>query len=239
MELWCLPRTMYSAETVPVVSYDTTTVLVKEISVEMGEDKAVNLDNNQDLPASCQTGGACTDELDLYVFKEHFSRCPLYAVRQNHMNRTTVQIQGVQRKALVSQDHKMLLIPSEKQQMVAENCHLTAIRGAQYPWIKIARASESRLELQKNKLTASQLDLELETRVTDEYLMWSFEGQLRDRVKDMSSQLCALTQHDIEHRELSPFQSHSIIKRRGQLIVELQFTPVTTEAVLGERRKEK
>ena len=152
------------------------------------------------------------------------------------MNRTTVQVKGVQREALITHEHKMLLIPSEKQQMVAENCHLTAIRGAQYTWIKIARASESRLELQKNKLTASQLDLELETRVTDEYLMWSFEGQLRDRVKDMSFN--ALTQHD-KHRELSPFQSHSIIKRRGQLIVELQFTPVTTEAVLGERRKEK
>ena len=47
-----------------VIQYDTTTVLVKEISVEMGEDKAVNLDNNQELPSSCQAGGAFTDGLD-------------------------------------------------------------------------------------------------------------------------------------------------------------------------------
>ena len=40
----------------------------------------------------------------------------------------------------------------------------------QYPRIKIAKASESRLEIQKNRLTASQLDLELEIRMTDEYL---------------------------------------------------------------------
>ena len=47
-----------------VISYDTTTVLLKEISVEIGEDKAVNLDNNQELPSSCQAGGAFTDGLD-------------------------------------------------------------------------------------------------------------------------------------------------------------------------------
>ena len=47
-----------------VIQYDTTTVLVKEISLEMGEDKAVNLDNNQELPSSCQAGGAFTDGLD-------------------------------------------------------------------------------------------------------------------------------------------------------------------------------
>ena len=49
------------------------------------------------------------------------------------MNRTTVQVQGVQKEALVSHEHKMLLIPSEKQQMVTESCHLTAVRGTQYP----------------------------------------------------------------------------------------------------------
>ena len=76
----------------------------------------------------------------------------------------------------------------------------------------------------------------METRVTDEYLMYSFESQLRDRVKDMSFN--ALTQHD-KHRELSPFQSHSIIKKSSELIVEVQCTLVTTEAVLGERREEK
>ena len=137
-----------------VISYDTTTVLLKEISVEIGEDKAVNLDNNQELPSSCQTGGACTDRLDSYVFKEHVSRCPLYSVRQAYMNRTTVQVQGVQREALVSHEHKMLLLPSEKHQMMTKNCQLTAIRGTKYPRIKIARASKSRLEIEKNKQTA-------------------------------------------------------------------------------------
>ena len=116
-----------------VISYDTTTVLVKEISVEMGEDKAVNSDNNQELPSSCQMRQPCTDGLDSYVFKEQMSRCPLYRVRQAYMNRTTVQVQGVQKEALVLHEHKVLLIPSEKQQMVSESCHSTAVRGTQYP----------------------------------------------------------------------------------------------------------
>ena len=51
--------------------------------------------------------------------------------------------------------------------------------------------------------------------------------------------MCALTQHDIQHLELSPFQSHSIIKKRGEIIVELQCQPVTIQAVLGERREDK
>lgn len=51
--------------------------------------------------------------------------------------------------------------------------------------------------------------------------------------------MCALTHYDIEHREISPFQPSLIIKKRGELIVELQCTPVMTEAVLGERREEK
>ena len=51
--------------------------------------------------------------------------------------------------------------------------------------------------------------------------------------------MCALTQHDIEHRELSPFQSHSIIKKRGEIIVELQCQLVTVQAVLGARREDK
>ena len=107
------------------------------------------------------------------------------------------------------------------------------------PKIKITRASESRLEVESNKLTACQLDLELETWVTDEYIMHQFESQIRDQLTDMSSQMWALTQHAIEHRELSPFQSHSIIKRRGEIIVELQCQLVTIQAVLGERREDK
>ena len=94
-----------------VISYDTTTVLVKEISVEMGEDKAVNSDNNQELPSSCQMGRTCTDGLDSYVFKEHMSRCPLYAVRQAYMNCTTIQVQEVQREALVSHEQKCFCSP--------------------------------------------------------------------------------------------------------------------------------
>ena len=78
------------------------------------------------------------------------------------------------------------------------------------------------LEIQKNRLIASQLDLELEIRMTDEYL-------------GFSSKLCEITQH----REISPFQSHSIKKRRGKVIVELQCNPVMTEAVLGGSREEK
>ena len=222
-----------------VITYDTTIVLIKEISVEIGEDRVVNLDNNQELPTSCRMGSTCTDGLDAFVFKEHVTRCPLYAVRKLTMNTTTIQVNGVQKQALVSHEHKMLLIPSLKQQVVNTNCRLTSIRGTQYERIKIAKASESRLEIQKNRLTASQLDLELETRVTDEYLSFKMEEQIRDRVKDVSSQLCEITQHDLEHRELSPFQGHSIIKRRGELIVELQCAPVLTEAVLGEKREEK
>ena len=76
-------------------------------------------------------------------------------------------------------------------------------------------------------------------RVTDEYIVHQFEKQLRNRLTEVSSQMCALTQHDIKHRELSPFQSHSIIKRRGEIIVELQCQPVTVQSVLGERRDEK
>ena len=34
-----------------VITYDTTIVLIKEISVEIGEDRVVNLDNNEELPA--------------------------------------------------------------------------------------------------------------------------------------------------------------------------------------------
>ena len=222
-----------------VITYDTTTVLIKEIKVEIGEDKVVNLDNNQELPASCQMGSSCTDGLDAFVFKEHVTRCPLYAVRTLYMNTTTIQVDGIQKTALVSHEHKMLLIPSPKQQVVDNNCRLTAVRGTQYRRLKLAKASESRLEHQRNQVTASQLDLELETRVTDEYLSFKMEEQIRDRVKDVSSQLCEITQHDLEYRELSPFQGHSIIKRRGELIVELQCAPVMTEAVLGEKREEK
>ena len=58
----------------------------------------------------------------------------------------------------------MLLIPSDKQQMVTGSCHLTAVRGTQYPRIKIARASESRLKVESNKLTASLLDLKVNSK---------------------------------------------------------------------------
>ena len=75
--------------------------------------------------------------------------------------------------------------------------------------------------------------------MTDEYLGFKMEEQLRDQVKVVSSKLCEITQHDLKHREISPFQSHSIKKRRGKLIVELQCNPVMTEAVLGGSREEK
>ena len=87
----------------------------------------------------------------------------------------------------------------------------------QYPRIKIAKASESRLEIQKNRLTASQLDLEMEIRMTDEYLGFKMEEQLRDQVKVVSSKLCEITQHDLKHREISPFSVPQHQKKEGQV----------------------
>ena len=52
----------------------STVNLVIEISIEVGEDKAVNLDNNQELLASCQTAGSCNYGVNAFVHLLPFVR---------------------------------------------------------------------------------------------------------------------------------------------------------------------
>ena len=70
-----------------------------------------------------------------------------------------------------------------------------------------------------------QIDMDLELRQSEEYLMYRTEVLLQSRTRAMQTHLCVMGLNSLQQMERSPFHPDSLIRSRGTIIQELSCTP--------------
>ena len=221
-----------------VLSLVTAEVLIKSISIEIDIGRAKDLDSLTDLPSSCAHDIICQDGMTGYVL-EHQSSCPLYTIRTLPMTNVKVKSgKGEEQDALVSHEHKLLLVLQGQEAAHPECKPIFAVTATTFKDIKVVTESNDIASIQHmaKVIPASAVDLDLELRSSEEYIMYAFETILKEKLGGLASSLCQMNAHGLSRVELSPFHPNALLRVRGELLQELVCNPVVVEVRIGDSR---
>ena len=82
----------------------------------------------------------------------------------------------------------------------------------------------------------TQIDMDLELRLSEEYIMNRNEEMLMSRTQSMQTHLCILGLNSLQPMERSPFYKDALIRSRGHILQELQCTQCQVTVTLGYTR---
>ena len=215
-------------------------ILIKEISLEIDFQKAIDLDNHTPLPAVCSREVSCQAGSVAYVLKHPENSCPLYTIRSLKMQRIEVEISTGPAPALLSREHKLLL-PLGQQEVAHSECHpVFGIQATTYADLKVVTSEHAVASVANlaQHLPPSVVDLDLELRTSEEFLAFLFEESMKNNLKQVSSSICKMGKHGLGISELSPFHPNSLLRLRGDIIQELTCIPVIVDIRIGEKRSD-
>jgi hypothetical protein len=157
------------------------------------------------------------------------------------MYKVTIMTKQGEKTAFVNDEHKIFLI-TELEESADNSCRpLNLITGTQFTDIKILHSGNTmiqNLDSVVSRLSASSLDLTIELRSSEEYLAFNMEQRIQGRMVDVGLSLCKMARHALDGAEVSPFHPNSLLRVRGELVMELGCTPVRVEVRIGERRSD-
>ena len=223
-----------------IVSLVTAEVSFKTVSLEMKLDlqQVVDLDSHVKLPIECARNGYCVDGSTSYTIKHTLNECNLRVIRKLQMTQVRVMTKDGLQKALVSHEHKVLLLVHEPEN-AGRGCEpLYSCYQTNYQDIKVVTGANTDLAINAvgKHLAASDVDIDLEVRTSEEYLSYHFEKLIKDKLTSVGQKLCSLNQHGLIQTEISPFHKNSLLRIMGDIVQELECTPVKLQVRLGERR---
>ena len=67
----------------------------------------------------------------------------------------------------------------------------------------------------------TQINMDLELRISEEYLMYRTKELLMSRTAQMQSNLCILGLNSLQQMERSPYHPDALIRTRGHILQEL------------------
>ena len=228
-----------------IITFVTAQVIFKSIKVEydLTTNKMVDLDLHVQIDNACVNADSCTDSAGYSYAIRHASReqCNLHLVRRIPMQRVQIPTESGTKNALVSHDHKIYLPLDGSTEPVGNECApLLKVHGTNYPNLKVVlpdKHGNFPISL-GNRLLATDVDLDIEIKATDEYLAYYFEELLRTQLVKMGQRLCTMNKQGSTQVELSPFHPSSLLKVVGDVLTELQCTPVVAKIRIGEKRTE-
>ncbi len=235
--------TINGEEVSGLVDMISAEIVFKTISVESNLGKMTDLDNNEQLPPVCSLGTSCQVGTTSYVIDQPINRCPLTLIRAIEMQQIQLNGKNGIQTALVNHEHKILL-SLERKEVAPSTCKpVFGYYATEYPGLKVvvssAEISMAEISNMRQNLDPSLLNLEVEVKVVDSYLAYYLEQQITSSIQTLSSKLCSINSHSLQYSELSPFHPDSLLRIRGDIIQELQCTPVRATARIGEKRNEK
>ena len=221
-----------------IMQYASLEVLIEEVTIEIDEGSIRDLDANIKLPYACGKDESCTNGAVAYVWNNPDEWCPMYHIRTLPMERIQLTTAKGTEDALISHEHKLTLI-LRGSHVIPQDCkNLQKVYNTNYDQIKVVLTDD--LHFKAEQVTASLipsvLDLDLELRITDEYLSYKMESMIDDRARQIAHRLCNVNQHSIRTAEISPFHPNALLRISGEVITEVQCTPTTVYARIGDKR---
>ena len=210
---------------------------VKKITIELDHDgKMKDLDSLESIPAKCYNQASCTVNNVGYYFTLPEITCDYFSVRLLTGKMIQINTETGVKRAIISHEHKTLLIFTGREKIDSACVETGIVITTQYDKLKIVVEKSTITPLHQIPIQANMLDLELESKLSDEYLLFQTENLIKRQLRTVSRRLCTMGTNNLDSAEISPFHPDSLIRVRGDVIQEIKCKQVEVYARLGEVR---
>lgn len=215
----------------------SVTITMSEIDVEISSDRIIDVQSNVELSKHCVDNMKCIMGIDTYLLLEKPDHCQLAKIRSMLVKEIRLNHKGKSELYLINEEHKIILRQLDKQRN--EECDLTYFT-TDYPELMIIPETQNMInKLQGLTMHPESINLDLELRLSEEYLHYQMEVMLQSTVHEIQKHLCMLGEHSIQQLERSPFHPDALIRDRGDIIQEMQCRTVEVTSSPGYQRHDK
>ena len=158
-----------------------------ELSIQVGDQEVQKLREMTILSPSSVTEMKCIVGLHTYLITSPINKCKLRKIRTISMQPTQLIHDNILTEYLVNHDHKLILRITDTAR--DDNCDVQ-IHHTNYPELKIIIDSEA----PAIGTVQTQINMDLELRMSEEYLMFKTEELMMSRTAQMQLHLCTIAQ---------------------------------------------
>lgn len=184
------------------------------------------------LPRACNLAfeGCALEEMTLVIDLSKINLCQYVRIRSTLFEEVQGEVE-TSKLSVISDEHKMLFEIGARIEIPSE-CNIAGT---------LIRTNFERIFLYNGALgngidmiDPAEIDLELETRVTDYYLAhWAENVMMESEVK-WRNELCQLSSQRLSNDQIILHDRH-LLKMQGELISEFTCTPITVRTRSGHR----
>ena len=216
-----------------VVVYVTAEIEMIETTLLLEGEKVVDTMNSVKLPYHCVPDKGCMGGENTYVLLDTPNLCSWREIRTIKGEKVVLPHDGTNTFYWVNKEHKMII--RKAGETTIQGCPgLKTIWESEYSDLYFLINPAIKLE----QITADAVNLDLELRISEEYILFRMETQLWDKLKRLGDKLCTINSVGLRHLEKSPFHEDALIRVRGQLIQELKCKVVSVTATEGVNRNQ-
>ena len=215
----------------------TVTITMSEIDVEISPSKIIDLRSNVELEKHCIEDMKCSMGTGTFLILEKPDRCQLAKIRSLIVSQVQLTHKGKLESYLFNEKHKIMLRKIDKQR--SEECDLTYFT-TDYPELMVVPDSqENSVKLLEMSSHADSINIDLELRVSEEFLHFQMERMIQSTIHEVQKHLCTLGTHSLHQLERSPIHPNALIRVRGDIIQEMQCRTVEVTSSPGYQRDDK
>lgn len=211
-------------------------ITMRETTVQVSKKGIMDTQSNIALEQKCLETLRCKLGMSTYILLEKPKECKLVQIRTMLVNNTWLMHEGQSTEYMVNDQHKILIRTTNKEEN--KECGIT-VYSTNYPRLKIIKPVESQPDTLDNlSLHPEGVDMDLEIRMSEEYVNYRIESLLQSQNKEIQQHLCALGTENIVHMERSPIHPDALIRIRGDIIQELKCKEVLVTTTTGYQRNQ-
>ena len=209
--------------------FETVRLSMVKLSIQVGDQEVQELREMTILSSSCVTEMKCIVGLHTYLITSPINKCELRKIRTISMQPTQLIHNNILTEYLVNHDHKLIIRITDTTR--DDNCD-PQIHHTNYPELKVIIDSEA----PAIGSVQTQINMDLELQMSEEYLMYKTEELMMSRTTQMQLHLCNIGLNNIAQMERSPFHPDALIRTRGHIIQEMECQPVQVKSTIGYQR---
>ena len=219
-----------------IVEMVSTRFTVVKVDIKVSSKELLDLDRHTLLPNDCRVQSTCRSGHYVYYIPRLDVNCPYRLIREVEFQDLIVETQNGPKRTLVNKKHKLLFTLFEKIRVGPECTREFQVYRTQYSHLVlfVAENTEFGLQFGLPMLSGSDVDLELEFRVTLEFDLYNLESILKSKLIETGQHICSFNSKSLHQSEVSVFDNTSLIRIRGQVLQEISCTPVIVQAKIGD-----
>ncbi len=211
-------------------------ITMRETTIQISKSGIMDTQNNIELEKKCLESLRCKVGMSTYILLEKPKECQLVQIRTILVNSTWLVHNGQSTEYMINDQHKILIRTINKEE--DKECGIM-LYSSNYPRLKLIKPIENQPELiDKLVLHPEGVDIDLEIRISEEYINYRIEHLLQSQSTKIQQHLCALGTENIVHMERSPIHPDALIRIRGDIIQELKCKEVLVTATTGYQRNQ-